>query len=114
MHYGTKSGHFEISKIHFPTSEGESEVSKRRGARERREQGRACERVRVASKQAITRSSGPVLTYGFLVILERSGKWKNEAEHADGQKWILRIQKCIDFAIMYDAKQDPVEFGFQL
>ena len=27
MHYGTKPGHFETSKIHFPTSEGVSEVS---------------------------------------------------------------------------------------
>ena len=29
MHYGSKPGHFETSKIHFPTSEGVSEVSKR-------------------------------------------------------------------------------------
>ena len=29
MHYGTKPGHFETSKIHFPTSEGVSEVSER-------------------------------------------------------------------------------------
>ena len=28
VHYGTKPGHFETSKIHFPTSEGVSEVSK--------------------------------------------------------------------------------------
>ena len=28
-HYGTKPGHFETLKIHFPTSEGVSEVSKR-------------------------------------------------------------------------------------
>ena len=28
-HYGTKPGHFETSIIHFPTSEGVSEVSKR-------------------------------------------------------------------------------------
>ena len=27
MHCGTKPGHFETSKIHFPTSEGVSEVS---------------------------------------------------------------------------------------
>ena len=27
MHYGTKPGHFETSIIHFPTSEGVSEVS---------------------------------------------------------------------------------------
>ena len=27
LHYGTKLGHFETSKIHFPTSEGVSEVS---------------------------------------------------------------------------------------
>ena len=25
VHYGTKPGHFETSKIHFPTSEGVSE-----------------------------------------------------------------------------------------
>ena len=29
MHYGTKPGHFETSKIHFPTSEGVSKVSER-------------------------------------------------------------------------------------
>ena len=29
LHYGTKPGHFETSKIHFPTSEGVSEVSGR-------------------------------------------------------------------------------------
>ena len=28
-HYGTKPGHFETLKIHFPTSEGVSEVSER-------------------------------------------------------------------------------------
>ena len=28
-HYGTKLGHFETLKIHFPTSEGVSEVSER-------------------------------------------------------------------------------------
>ena len=29
MHYGTKLGHFETLKIHFPMSEGVSEVSER-------------------------------------------------------------------------------------
>ena len=29
LHYGTKPGHFETSKIHFPTNEGVSEVSER-------------------------------------------------------------------------------------
>ena len=29
LHYGTKPGHFETSKINFPTSEGVSEVSER-------------------------------------------------------------------------------------
>ena len=29
VHYGTKPGHFETSKIHCPTSEGVSEVSER-------------------------------------------------------------------------------------
>ena len=33
VHYGTKPGHFETSKIHFPTSEGESEVSERASER---------------------------------------------------------------------------------
>ena len=28
-HYGSKPGHFKTSKIHFPTSEGVSEVSAR-------------------------------------------------------------------------------------
>ena len=32
MHYGTKPGHFETSIIHFPTSEGVSEVSAAEGA----------------------------------------------------------------------------------
>ena len=29
VHYGTKPGHFETSKMHFPTSGGVSEVSER-------------------------------------------------------------------------------------
>ena len=29
LHYGTKPGDFETSKIHFPTSKGVSEVSER-------------------------------------------------------------------------------------
>ena len=29
IRYGTKPGHFETSKIHFPTSEGVSEVNER-------------------------------------------------------------------------------------
>ena len=29
LHHGKKPGHFETSKIHFPTSEGVSEVSER-------------------------------------------------------------------------------------
>ena len=33
LHYGTKPGHFETSKIHFPTSEGVSEVSERANER---------------------------------------------------------------------------------
>ena len=33
-HYGTKPGHFETSKIYFPTSEGVSEVSERANAAE--------------------------------------------------------------------------------
>ena len=33
VHYGTKPGHFETSKIHFPTSEGVSEVSERANKR---------------------------------------------------------------------------------
>ena len=37
VHYGTKPGHFETLKIHFPTSEGVSEVSQRanKGAQQR-------------------------------------------------------------------------------
>ena len=34
LHYGTKPGHFESSRIHFPTSEGVSEVSAAEGASE--------------------------------------------------------------------------------
>ena len=29
VHYGTKPGHFETSKIHFPTNKGVSKVSER-------------------------------------------------------------------------------------
>ena len=45
-HYGTKPGHFETSIIHFPTTEGVSEVSER----------------------ANGRASGPVLTSLFLSV----------------------------------------------
>ena len=33
VHYGTKPGHYETLKIHFPTSEGVSEVSERTSER---------------------------------------------------------------------------------
>ena len=66
-HYGTKPGHFETSKIHFPTSEGVSEVSERSGGRERSEQSGASERVSGASERANGRASDPVLQSGFLV-----------------------------------------------
>ena len=52
-HYGTKPGHFETSKIHFPTSEGVSEVSG-------------------ASERASGRASDPVLTSRFLVDPDHS------------------------------------------
>ena len=44
LHYGTKRGHFETSKIHFPKSEGVSEVS------ERANKSGASEQVSGASK----------------------------------------------------------------
>ena len=44
VHYGTKPGHFETSKIHFPTSEGVSKVSKRANKRAQR---------RVRAKRAV-------------------------------------------------------------
>ena len=53
VHYGTKPGHFEESKIHFPTSEGVSEVSG-------------------ASERANGRASGPVLTSLFLFVPDHS------------------------------------------
>ena len=53
MHYGTKPSHFETSKIHFPTSEGVSEVSG-------------------ASERANGRASGPVLTSRFLFVPDHS------------------------------------------
>ena len=76
MHYGTKPGHFEISKIHFPTSEGVSEVSERRsersGGRERSEQSGASERVSGASERANGRAGGPVLMSLFLFVPDHS------------------------------------------
>ena len=53
-HYGTKPGHFETSKIHFPMSE------------------EASERVSGASEQANGRASGPVLTSRFLFVPDHS------------------------------------------
>ena len=53
MHCGTKPGHFETSKIHFPTSEGVSEVSG-------------------ASERANGRASGPVLTSVLFSIFDHS------------------------------------------
>ena len=50
MHYGTKLGHFETLKIHFPTSEAVSEMSER----------------------ANGRASGPVLTSRFLFVPDHS------------------------------------------
>ena len=72
LHYGTKPGHFETSKIHFPTSEGVSEVSERSGGRERSEQSGASERVSGASEWVNGRVSGPVLTSRFLFFPDHS------------------------------------------
>ena len=89
-HYGTKPGQFETSIIHFPTSEGVSEVSERAsersGGRERSEQSGASERVSGASERANGRASGPVLTSLFLFVpdhsvvveVKRKRKEKNE------------------------------------
>ena len=62
---GTKPGHFETSKIHFPTSE-------RSGGRERSEQSGASKRVNGASERANGRASGPVLLSVFLVVIDHS------------------------------------------
>ena len=65
LHYGTKPGHFETSKIHFPSSEGVSEVSER------------------ASERANGRASGPVLTSLFLFVPDHSAliiKYENGKE----------------------------------
>ena len=56
LHYGTKSGHFETSKIRFPTSEGVSEVSG-------------------ASERANGRATDQVLTSLFLFVPDHSALW---------------------------------------
>ena len=53
VHYGTKPGHFETSKIYFPTSEGVSEVSG-------------------ASERGNGQASGPVLMSQFLFVPDHS------------------------------------------
>ena len=62
--------------IHFPTSEGVSEVSERTsersGGREQSEQSGASERVSSASERANGRASGSVLTSLFLFVPDRS------------------------------------------
>ena len=49
-HYGTKPAHFDISKIHFPTNEGVSEVSERSRGREQSEQSGVSKQVSGASE----------------------------------------------------------------
>ena len=58
MHYGTKPGHIETSKIHFPTSEEVSEVSERAQRRARAKRlvrskrtSERCERCQRTSEQ---------------------------------------------------------------
>ena len=58
--------------IHFPTSEGVSEVSERSGWRERSQQSGASKRMSGASEQANGRASGPVLTSVFFFIFDHS------------------------------------------
>ena len=72
LHYGTKPGHFETLKIHFPTSEGVSKVSERSEAREQSERGGASKRVSGASERANRRASGLVLQSVFLADLAHS------------------------------------------
>ena len=72
-HYGTKPGHFETSIIHFPTSEGVSEVSG-------------------TSKRANGRARGPVLTFLFLFVPDHSAKWQadgNTNRKIDYLYWVL-------------------------
>ena len=74
---------------HCPTSEGVSEVSERAsersGGREQSEQSGASERVSGASEQANGRASGPVLTSGFLIILDHSEMAKELLAFRKGQ-----------------------------
>ena len=79
VHYGTKPGHFESLKIHFPTSERCERTSERSGRRERSEQYGASEQVSGASEQVSGaservngRASDPVLTSLFLFAPDHS------------------------------------------
>ena len=65
MHYGTKPGHFETSNVHFPMSEGVSEVSG-------------------ASERANGQASGPVLlsvllaVFAHCAVMKVSGRGKEK------------------------------------
>ena len=76
LHYGTKPGHIETSKIYCSTSEGVSKVcermSKRSRGRERSKQSGASVRVSAASERANGRASAPVLTSLFLFVPDNS------------------------------------------
>ena len=84
MHYGTKPGHFETLKIHFPTSSGVSKVSER--ASQRGEKCGASKRVRGESERANRRASGQVLQSVFLVILAHSAMAENGDRMEIGEK----------------------------
>ena len=73
MHYGTKPGHFETSKMNFPMSEGVSEqTSERSRGHKRSEQSRAREQVSGVSDRTNGRASGPALTSLFFFVSDHS------------------------------------------
>ena len=67
MHYGTKPVHFETLKIHFPTSEGVSEVSAAEGASEASSPEQANERAVRANERTDERVA-QYLRLGFWLI----------------------------------------------
>ena len=66
-YYGTKPGHYETSKIHFPTSEGVSEVSERANERaQRRVRVKRAVRSKRTSERVSERTDERVAQYSRL------------------------------------------------
>ena len=95
LHYGTKLGHLETSKIHFPRSEGVSKVSKR-----------VNEWVVQANEWANGQASGPVLTSLFSFVPDHSALVTDGWTHWESRTWKEKEIKKICSIFLFNSEDN--------